>query len=59
MGSYGKGIHQTAEAFRKAGMTDVSVRIYPLCRHEVLNELNREEVYANILDWLKKQGFYA
>ncbi len=59
VGNYGAGVKQAAEAFRKADMENVSVRLYPLCRHEVLNELNKEEVYANILDWLKDQGFYA
>lgn len=59
VGNYGEGVKQTAQAFLKAGMENVSMRLYPLCRHEVLNEVNREEVYGNILDWMKKQGFYA
>ena len=58
VGNYGEGVRQTAQAFVKAGMENVSMRIYPLCRHEVLNELNREEVYDNILDWLRKQELY-
>ena len=58
VGAYGAGVKQTAQAFVRAGMEHVSLRLYPLCRHEVLNELNREEVYGHILDWLKKQGFY-
>lgn len=59
VGGYGEGVKQTVQAFTRAGMENVTMRLYPLCRHEVLNELNRHEVYANILDWLKKQGFYA
>lgn len=59
VGNYGEGVKQTVQAFTRAGMENVTMRLYPLCRHEVLNELNRNEVYANILDWLKKQGFYA
>ena len=59
VGNYGEGVKQAAQAFVKAGMENVSVRLYPLCRHEVLNELNREEVYTNILDWLHKQGLYT
>ena len=55
VGSYGKGIHQSAEAFQKAGMKDVSVRIYPLCRHEILNEINREEVYEDVLAWIESK----
>lgn len=52
VGSYGKGVRKAADAFRKAGMTDVDVHIYPLCRHELLNEINREEIYGDILQWL-------
>ncbi len=55
VGTYGKGIRQAAAAFQKAGMTDVSVRIYPLCRHEILNEINKEEVYEDVAQWLEKK----
>ena len=51
VGNYGKGIHAAADAFREAGMQNVSVRIYPLCRHEILNEINRQEIYEDILQW--------
>jgi len=59
VGNYGEGVKQTAQAFMKAGMENVSMRLYPLCRHEVLNEMNREEIYGHILDWLKRQGLYS
>lgn len=55
VGSYGKGIHQCAKAFRRAGMTDVSVKIYPLGRHEILNEINKEEVYEDVTHWVEKR----
>ena len=54
VGPYGKGVHTCAEAFRKAGMEDVSVRIYPLCRHEILNEINRIQVYQDVVKWIEK-----
>ena len=54
VGNYGRGVRRTAEAFRNAGMQDVSVRIYPLCRHEILNEINRAEIYEDIGKWLEK-----
>lgn len=59
VGNYGKGVQQAADAFVKAGMERVDVKLFPMCRHEVLNELNKEEVYAYLLNWVKKQGFYA
>jgi alpha-beta hydrolase superfamily lysophospholipase len=55
VGNYGQGVKKTVQAFTQAGMENVTMRLYPLCRHEVLNELNREEVYHNIIDWIAKQ----
>lgn len=52
VGSYGKGVEQAAKAFKKAGMINVAVKIYPDCRHEILNELNKEEVYRDVANWL-------
>ena len=54
VGSYGKGVHQAADAFQKAGMKDVSIRIYPLCRHEILNEINKEAVFEDVTQWMEK-----
>ncbi|MCD7845958.1 MAG: alpha/beta hydrolase [Oscillospiraceae bacterium] len=53
VGNYGKGVQKTAERFRQAGMADVSVNLYPGARHEVLNELNKEEVWDDVLGWLE------
>ncbi len=55
VGSYGKGVYQAAQAFRDAGMTDVSCRVYPLCRHEILNELNKTEIYEDVSQWLTEK----
>ena len=54
VGNYGKGVRQAADAFGKAGMKHVSVRVYPLCRHEILNEINRVQVYQDVLKWIEK-----
>ena len=53
VGNMGKGVRKTAERFRKAGMRDVSLRLYP-GRHEILNEPNREEVYEDVRKFLEK-----
>lgn len=52
VGGYGTGVRQAAAAFRNAGMQFVSERIYPLCRHEILNEINKQEVYEDIAQWI-------
>lgn len=55
VGSYGKGVKRAVGEFKKAGMTDVSCRIYPLCRHEILNEINRQEIFEDIGGWILKK----
>ncbi len=52
VGPYGKGVEQAAREFKKAGMINVAVKIYPDCRHEILNELNKQEVYEDVANWL-------
>lgn len=52
VGQYGKGVAQVARRLRGAGSEDVTLRLYPGARHELLNELNREEVYGDILRWI-------
>lgn len=54
VGNYGRGVRQAADAFEKAGMTRVECRLFPLCRHEILNEINREEIYRFVSGWLDK-----
>lgn len=51
-GAYGKGVERAAAEFEKAGIATVDTMLYPNCRHEILNELNKAEVYADICAWL-------
>jgi alpha-beta hydrolase superfamily lysophospholipase len=32
----------------------VTVRTYPAARHEILNEINRDEVIAELTSWLNR-----
>ncbi len=54
VGPYGKGVAQAAKAFRKAGMINVALKLYPECRHEILNELNKDQVYSDITKWISQ-----
>jgi alpha-beta hydrolase superfamily lysophospholipase len=47
-------VHALADRYRTAGLTDVTVRIYPGARHEVFNETNRDEVVAELLAWIER-----
>lgn len=52
VGECGKGVQKAYNNFLEAGMKDVSIKLYPGGRHEMLNEINKEEVYSDILTWL-------
>ena len=41
--------------FKKAGMRDVSCRIYPDGRHEMLNESYKLEVFDDVLRWMESK----
>ena len=52
--SDGKRLGDLAGALREAGVRDVQLKIYPEARHELLNESNRDEVTAHLIDWLQQ-----
>ncbi len=53
VGSNGAGVRRVAELFREAGVKDLTLTLYPEGRHEMLNELNRQAVYQDVLAWLE------
>lgn len=52
VGAYSKGINEVADKMKASGHTNVTVKLFPGCRHEVLNETNRQEVYEGIDEFL-------
>lgn len=55
VGAYGKGVRTVSDRFKKAGMQDVTVKLYPAMRHEVLNEQDKQTVWDDVLGWLEKK----
>lgn len=53
VGDCGKGVRRAYRSFQKAGMRDVSMKLYPDLRHELLHERCREDVYEDLLRWLE------
>ena len=49
VGGWGKEVEKVVSLFRSVGMKDVTVRLYPGARHEVLNELNKQEVWNDVV----------
>lgn len=54
VGSYGKGVRLVYERLKEAGMEDVTLKLYPEDRHEVLNEPDRAVVYADFLAFVNR-----
>jgi alpha-beta hydrolase superfamily lysophospholipase len=42
------------DRYRDAGLADLTVKVYPGGRHEMLNETNRPEVVADLMAWLER-----
>ena len=55
VGDYGVGVEKAYKAFCDAGVKDVMIRLYPGGRHEMLNEINRADVYRDILKWINSK----
>lgn len=53
LGDYGKGVVQVYERLKLAGALDVECKLYEGARHELLHEINREEVYYDIYAWMQ------
>lgn len=54
VGEYGKGVRQVFTDLKKTGHQNAIMKLYPEARHELLNELNRDEVTADIIGWMDK-----
>lgn len=48
-----KGQQKLASAYYKAGLLEVTTHIYPDGRHEMFNEINREQVIERLIQWLE------
>ena len=56
VGGCGKGVVQTYEAFKAAGMRDCTLKLYPELRHEILNErAYAGEITEDIASWLLRK----
>jgi alpha-beta hydrolase superfamily lysophospholipase len=49
-------LEQLGQRYRDAGVADVTVKLYPAARHEILNETNRDEVTGDVVAWLRQRS---
>ncbi|TQZ39395.1 alpha/beta hydrolase [Clostridioides difficile] len=55
IGKNGKGVLRLRDRYIKLGVKDVTCKLYKDGRHELLNEINREEVFEDLICWLNNQ----
>ncbi|MGB8329037.1 MAG: lysophospholipase [Polyangiales bacterium] len=51
VGDFGKGMKRLYDAYKRAAIFDVRLKLYPGARHETLNEINRQEVTKDFIAW--------
>ena len=52
VGDFGKGVRKVHALFQAAGVRDVTLKLYPELRHEILCETDRETVFEDVFQWL-------
>jgi alpha-beta hydrolase superfamily lysophospholipase len=49
---FGEGVRDLVARYERLGVGPITVRLYPQGRHEMLNEINRDQVHADLVAWL-------
>ncbi len=55
VGRFGKGPKKLQLVYLQAGIQDVDLRLYPETRHEPFNEINRDEITQDFIEWLNSR----
>ncbi|UFT98456.1 alpha/beta hydrolase [Radiobacillus kanasensis] len=53
VGKYGSDIWKVMKQYQKHDIDDITANFYPHGRHEMLNEINKVDVYKDILKWIE------
>lgn len=54
VGNFGRMVEACGNRYRKAGVESVTVKLYGGMRHEILNEIGREEVFSDVVSWMRE-----
>ena len=54
VGNYGNSIKTVYKRLKAAGMEDVTIKLYENCRHEIHNDICRQDVMSDILEFIEK-----
>ena len=54
VGQYGKGTEKLFKQYQSIGVENLTYKLYPDERHEILNDFNRHRIFEDILVWFNK-----
>ena len=55
VGKYGAAVQALYEQYVQLDLKNVKLKLFKDARHELVNELNNQEVFSYIADWLQQQ----
>ncbi|PFR32625.1 MULTISPECIES: alpha/beta fold hydrolase [Bacillus cereus group] len=56
VGDMGKGVKEVYDMYKRCGVKDVTLRLYENGRHEMFHEVNRDEVFEDLISWLNEHS---
>ena len=54
VGNYGAGVLKVAKQYKDNGIKNIKIKLYENDRHELTNEIDRNTVFQDILQWLEE-----
>ncbi len=55
VGNNGYGVKKVYKLYKKANISDVTLKIYPNLRHDILRETNSKDIMKYIYNWIKEK----
>lgn len=52
IGDYGKGVWKVAKLYQNVGLDHITMMVFEEGRHELISEVNKEEVFQSIAAWI-------
>ena len=53
VGDNTRGVINVHNAYNKVGLKNLDIKFYKDGRHESLNEINRDEVFKDVINWIE------
>jgi len=52
VGNFTKGVQKVYDIYKSLYINNVKLKFYKDARHEIVNEINRQEIYNDVIEWI-------